>query len=163
MSPTAGRYALFGSPEDTPDVETMLPRLILRERREHLRMTQGQLAERLGLRSVNFVSMLEAGKSEIPFARVVDLAAVLEVDPVWLLERVLGNPDRSDDQPVHQLLFAHGGAARAAYERGLRRTRKAFEEGRANRQQRLDVDNARPRELVIRDTPRIRRLTSRES
>jgi transcriptional regulator with XRE-family HTH domain len=138
MNPTAGRYALFGSPEDTPDVETMLPRLILRERREHLQMTQGQLAQRLGLRSVNFVSMMEAGKSEIPFARVVDLAQVLEVDPVWLLERVLGNPDRPDDHAVHHLLFGAGGAARAAYEFGLRQTREAFESGRKAWQRRIE-------------------------
>src|SRR3712207_7128955 len=48
------------------------PGRAVRRRRRQLGMSQGQLAGRLGLKSENFVSMLEAGRSPVPLDKVRD-------------------------------------------------------------------------------------------
>lgn len=58
------------------------------KRRIELGLSQTEVSRALGYRNPNFISMVESGKP-IPVNRVIEYALVLEMDPVWLLERVL--------------------------------------------------------------------------
>ncbi len=65
------------------------PNRIVAMRRSDLSLTQAELASKLGYPSVNFISMIEHGQSEVPIGKVGDVAAVLEMDAKWFAEQVL--------------------------------------------------------------------------
>lgn len=53
------------------------------QRRSELSMTQRHLAQALGYENANFISMIEKGKSRVPMHRMLDVATVLQLDPLW--------------------------------------------------------------------------------
>lgn len=64
---------------------------ILRAQRKSIRYSQGDITQRLGYSNLNFISMIESGKSKIPLSRVMDFAEVygFEKDFVIVILRVL--------------------------------------------------------------------------
>jgi len=73
----------------------------LKTRRLDLEMTQRELARAIGFNGVNFVSMMEAGNSKIPYERASDLARVLALDPVLLVAQMV----RSYNPEIARELF----------------------------------------------------------
>ena len=69
--------------------ETRKPRLrqLLIERRQQIKLTQSELARRLG-RSQSFVSKYEHGHREISVIELLDIARVLDVDPVDIVKTI---------------------------------------------------------------------------
>ena len=57
----------------------------VRLRREELRLSQEQLAQRMGYRSKSSITKLEKGVNDIPQAKLEELAAALETTPAYLL------------------------------------------------------------------------------
>src|SRR5262245_12451249 len=53
---------------------------IVRERREELSMPQQSLADALGIRSGEFISMVEAGKRKLDLDKIPRLASTLNLD-----------------------------------------------------------------------------------
>jgi transcriptional regulator with XRE-family HTH domain len=103
----------------TDDVTRMAPAQIVRDRREQLKMSQAELAARLGLANPNFISMLEMGWARVPLAKVGPLARVLGLPEVWLMERVLANRIGLDGAGYYSFWFGPRGKVRAAYEADL--------------------------------------------
>lgn len=48
-------------------------------------LTQREIAQRLGYRCINFVSMMETGAARVPFEKLPALAEILDVDPAHLV------------------------------------------------------------------------------
>jgi transcriptional regulator with XRE-family HTH domain len=65
------------------------PGEVLAQRRQDLALSQAELAKVLAYPSVNFISMMESGRSKVPIERSVEIAAALEIDAKWFVERVL--------------------------------------------------------------------------
>lgn len=66
------------------------PGEIVSARRAELSLSQAELAARAGLRSSNFITMIERGRSHVPLERSVDIAKALEMrDPAWFAKKVL--------------------------------------------------------------------------
>jgi transcriptional regulator with XRE-family HTH domain len=103
----------------TDDVTQMAPAQIIKERREQLRISQGELAARLGYGNSNFISMLEMGWARVPLAKVGPLARVLGLPEVWLMERVLANRIGLDGAGYYAFWFGPRGKVRSAYEADL--------------------------------------------
>jgi transcriptional regulator with XRE-family HTH domain len=53
---------------------------LLKARRENLDISQREIAHRLGYRNINFISMLESGRSNIPIGRLADVLGAYEID-----------------------------------------------------------------------------------
>jgi transcriptional regulator with XRE-family HTH domain len=51
--------------------------------------TQREIAREAGIPSINFISMMKAGKAKVPLRRVPALAAALDVPPIDLMFRCL--------------------------------------------------------------------------
>jgi len=81
----------------------------LKEAREAARLTQAELAERVGLRYYTFVSQVESGVGRVP----IDLQAVgaeaLGLDPRDFARRLL----RLYEPGLHRLLFGDDSGRRA--------------------------------------------------
>ena len=65
------------------------PDQIVAHRRQELRLSQTELAGKLGYTNVNFISMVEGGKSKVPLERSIDFAEALEIDVKWFIEQVM--------------------------------------------------------------------------
>lgn len=52
-------------------------------------LTQEQIADELGIKSQNMISLITRGKIKIPMERIVPLAKVLKIDPKDLLLRAI--------------------------------------------------------------------------
>lgn len=66
------------------------PAEIVSARRTELSLSQSELAARAGLRSANFITMIEKGRSHVPLERSVDIAKALEIrEPAWFARKVL--------------------------------------------------------------------------
>ena len=52
---------------------------------EYSNKTQAELAEQMGFKKPNFLTMLKQGKSRVPLDRVPAIAKALDVDPAFLL------------------------------------------------------------------------------
>jgi transcriptional regulator with XRE-family HTH domain len=76
----------------------------LRERREAARLSQRQLAERVGVEYYTFVSQLEAGHGRISPRRYRDWAAALGLDPEVFVTELL----RYYDPITYEILFQPG-------------------------------------------------------
>jgi len=61
---------------------------LLRERRTRLRLSQDVVAAKLGITKAS-VSLHESGRVEIPTARLIAYARVLELDPILLFRIVV--------------------------------------------------------------------------
>ena len=61
----------------------------LRHRRLELAKTQRQVADAIGIRSADFVGLVESGRRRFELDRLPRLAAVLEVDPRQLCAMAL--------------------------------------------------------------------------
>ena len=57
----------------------------IRQRRCELKLSQEQLAARMGYRSKSSITKLETGINDLPQAKVEELARALETTPAWLL------------------------------------------------------------------------------
>ncbi len=112
-NPSAPRKAEW---TPTGDVSRMSPAQIVKERREQLLMSQGELAAELGYANSNFVSMIEMGWSRVPLGKVGDLARVLRLPDVWLMERVLATRIEQDGAAYYGFWFGRDGKARRDYE-----------------------------------------------
>ena len=73
----------------------------LRERREAARLSQRQLAERVGVEYYTFVSQLESGHGRIAPARYRDWAAALGLEPDAFVTELL----QYYDPITHDILF----------------------------------------------------------
>ncbi len=62
---------------------------LIKSRREEIGLTQEQLANRLNLRTGEFISLVEAGKRNIDLNRTPDLARALSVDPKGIVRTAL--------------------------------------------------------------------------
>jgi predicted GIY-YIG superfamily endonuclease/DNA-binding XRE family transcriptional regulator len=76
--------------------------VFMRERREHLRMTQRHIANKLGFKSAEAVGMIEAGKRQLDLDKVPALAATLECDALWLCRLAI----REQCPALGEVLFA---------------------------------------------------------
>jgi transcriptional regulator with XRE-family HTH domain len=103
----------------TDDLTRMAPAQAIKERREQLALSQGELAQKLGYTNANFISMLEGGWSKVPLAKVGLLARVLGLPETWLMERVLAGRIEQDGAGYYAFWFGPHGKARAAYEADL--------------------------------------------
>lgn len=65
------------------------PGAIVAQRRQDLSLSQAELATKLRYANVNFISMMESGRSKVPIERALDVANMLEVEPRWFIERVI--------------------------------------------------------------------------
>lgn len=65
------------------------PNDVIATRRSDLGITQAELAKKLDLKSANFITILEKGRSQVPLERAPDLAKALEMDPKWFTRMVL--------------------------------------------------------------------------
>lgn len=66
------------------------PADIVFARRGELALSQRELAERIGLRSTNFITMIEKGRAQVPLDRAVEIAKALEMrHPAWFVMKVL--------------------------------------------------------------------------
>lgn len=61
----------------------------IKSRREKIGLTQEQLANRLNLRTGEFISLIEAGKRNLDLNRTPELARALGVDPKGLVRAAL--------------------------------------------------------------------------
>ena len=52
---------------------------ILKARREDIDKSQREIAEALGYRNINFISMIESGRSNPPLARAIDICNAYEL------------------------------------------------------------------------------------
>ena len=110
-NPSAPRRAAW---TPTNDVARMSPAQAIKERRARLAMSQGELAAELGY-NANFVSMLELGWSRVPLNKVGDLARILRLPGVWLMERVLATRIEQDGAAFYSFWFGPDGEARRSY------------------------------------------------
>lgn len=67
----------------------------IRERREELNMTQGELAKKLGYKYSNFIGMVENGQWKFPIDRVFQFADSLDIPRHEFLRLIIGelHPD----------------------------------------------------------------------
>ena len=69
------------------------PGEIVSARRQELMMNQTQLAKRLDLPNVNFISMIESKRSKVPIERAIKIAEALEMDSredtLWFIYMVM--------------------------------------------------------------------------
>ena len=59
--------------------------LILSRQRNRCGLSQSDIAKKLGYANVNFISMIESGKSKIPINRVDELVAAYQLAPEFIL------------------------------------------------------------------------------
>jgi len=86
------------------------PGKIVAQRRRDLSLNQAELAKILKCPSVNFISMIESGRSKVPVERSVEFATALEIDVKWFIEHVM----RDHHPNIAAFLF---GDAAARYRR----------------------------------------------
>jgi transcriptional regulator with XRE-family HTH domain len=103
----------------TDDVAKMTPAQIVKERREQLAMSQGELATRLGYSNSNFISMLEMGWSRLPLAKVQQVARALHLPEVWLMERTLAQRISQDGVGYYSFWFGPHGKVRRLFDDDL--------------------------------------------
>lgn len=103
----------------TGDVARMAPAQIVKDRREQLAMTQGELAARLGYTNANFISMIEMGWSRVPLNKVGEIAQLLHLPDLWLMERVLASRIEQDGAAYYAFWFGPQGRVRRLYEADL--------------------------------------------
>jgi len=76
-SPTTAKYPFAG---------TVMVKFLARKIDElKPDLTQREIAQRLGIRSVNFVSMMKTGAARVPLEKLPALAEILGVDPAHLV------------------------------------------------------------------------------
>jgi transcriptional regulator with XRE-family HTH domain len=85
----------------------------LKERREHLGLSQRQLAERVGAEYYTFISQLETGRGRIPPDRYSDWARALEMRSRDFLQALL----RYYDPITHNILFEQNAESEGAHRR----------------------------------------------
>ena len=64
------------------------PSEIVRARRQDIGMSQAEVARALDIKSSNFIAVIESGKSQVPFERLLDFANVLKLPKGWFVEKV---------------------------------------------------------------------------
>lgn len=71
--------------------------LLLKAHREHKNLNQRDIAIALRFKSVNYVSIIEKGNSNIPLTKIKDVAAAYQFDPIIanIITKYL-NPDNWD-------------------------------------------------------------------
>lgn len=103
----------------TGDHANVTPAQIVRDRRNQLNMSQGELARLLEYDNVNFISMIEVGQSFVPIIRAMEIAEALDLPKIWFFERVLsqsklgGEPGHrgtgKDAAKIYSFLFGDNG------------------------------------------------------
>ncbi|WP_319524276.1 helix-turn-helix transcriptional regulator [uncultured Desulfosarcina sp.] len=61
---------------------------LLKSYREKRNLSQSDVAQQLGYRNVNFISMIESGKSNIPIARIIDVLNAYQIEAEMALALV---------------------------------------------------------------------------
>lgn len=73
----------------------------VRERRLALKLSQQQLAERAGYSDKSAISLVEAGKVDVPYSKIIQLAAALDTTPSYLM----GWDKEDDDATISDRLL----------------------------------------------------------
>ena len=58
---------------------------VLAEQRKRIGLNQGDIAKQLGYVNINFISMIESGKSKIPVNKIDELVLAYQLPPEFLL------------------------------------------------------------------------------
>ncbi len=58
---------------------------VLSEQRKRIGICQGDIAKQLGFANMNFISMIENGKSKVPINRIDDLVNAYQLAPEFIL------------------------------------------------------------------------------
>ena len=58
---------------------------MIKKRREELKLTQEELAEKLGYKSRSSINKIESGINELPQSKIVEFAKVLKTTPSYLM------------------------------------------------------------------------------
>jgi transcriptional regulator with XRE-family HTH domain len=56
---------------------------ILKSQREKIGSTQNDIAQALGYRNINFISMIESGRSNIPVSRILDIINAYQMENIF--------------------------------------------------------------------------------
>lgn len=84
----------------------------LRERREAVGLSQRQLAERIGVEYVTFISQIESGRGRVPPERYRAWASALGMEPAEFVRNIL----RYYDPITHEILFGDSAKVTAGAE-----------------------------------------------
>lgn len=57
----------------------------IQERRTELRMTQEELAKKVGYKSRSAIAKIETGNSDLPQTKVIDIAKALDTTPAYIM------------------------------------------------------------------------------
>ena len=101
--------------QEIPTLEVPL-HVALRRRRRQLRLSQADVARACEV-TPECVTLWEAGRRQMELSKVPRLAAVLQLNPQQLCERVL----REFEPLFHRFLFADAAAGMTAQTNGFRR------------------------------------------
>ncbi len=69
-------------------------------RRKEIRMTQEELAKKMGYKSISTIAKIESGINDIPQSKIVQFAQVLETTPSVLMGWVNEEQDKKNDDLV---------------------------------------------------------------
>lgn len=106
--------------ERTDNPAEMSPAQIIKDRREQIGMSQGELARRLDYSNANFISMIEMGWSFAPLEKVPEIAEILRLPTHWLIERVMAG-GMARGSRLHAFYYGHNGELRRVFELDLAR------------------------------------------
>lgn len=81
--------------------------LILKAQREHLNLTQKEVADALGLAHYNYISMLERG-AKIPLLRIFDIVRIYKLDPMFAIAMIKALRPEDYGIAFEMVEFIHG-------------------------------------------------------
>ena len=95
--------------------DNITPGEYIAKRRQELSLTQAELAGRLtgGDITSSFIGMMESRRSNVPLRRCGEIAAALEIDPLWFVMLVLRAQMPEIAQILSKAIVAPEGAVRA--------------------------------------------------
>lgn len=90
-SGASGRFTSSGTPGEVLDAAVVGS--VLAWARRSRGLSQSAVAQKLDI-SKSYLSLLEGGKRTLAFAKLIEFAYQLDLDPVELIERILENSPR---------------------------------------------------------------------
>ena len=80
----------------------------IRDRRIALKMTQQELASKLGYKSTSTIAKIESGENDIPHAKLAAFASALDTTPAELLGLKIITLDPDDPDDTETVVIAKG-------------------------------------------------------